>query len=245
MLLKDNPLVKDVLGGKSPGQLADELVSGTKLKDVEVRKKLAEGGEKAIQDSTDPMIVFAKRIDPEARKLRKRYEDSVQGVERQNYALISKAIFALKGTSIYPDATFTLRLSFGTVKGYMEKGTKIPYFTTFADAYEHAAMHENKPPYDLPKSWLEKKSAVQLSAPLNTVNTADIIGGNSGSPVINRKAEIVGLIFDGNIQSLALDFVYSDKQARAVAVTSQGIIEALRKIYGAGAIADEIEGIKK
>ena len=242
---KDNPLVKEVLGGKSPVQLADELVSGTKLKDVEVRKKLAEGGEKAIQDSTDPMILFAKRIDPEARTLRKRYEDNVQGVERLNYALISKASFALKGTSIYPDATFTLRLSFGTVKGYMEKGRRISYFTTFAGAYEHASKHENKPPYDLPKTWLEKKAGVTLTTPLNTVNTADIIGGNSGSPVINRKAEIVGLIFDGNIQSLALDFVYSDKQARAVAVASQGIIEALRKIYGAGSIADELEGRKK
>ncbi|MBZ5537132.1 MAG: S46 family peptidase [Acidobacteriia bacterium] len=242
---KDNPLVEEVLGGKSPSQLADELVSGTKLKDVEVRKSLAEGGEKAIQDSTDPMIVFAKRIDPEARKLRKRYEDNVQGVERQNYALISKAIFALKGTSIYPDATFTLRLSFGTVKGYMEKGTKISYFTAFAGAYEHASKHENKPPYEMPKSWLEKKAALQLSTPLNTVNTADIIGGNSGSPVISRNAEIVGLIFDGNIQSLALDFVYSEKEARAVAVASQGIIEALRKIYGAGTIADELEGIRK
>jgi hypothetical protein len=238
-------LVKEVLGGKSPVQLADELVSGTKLKDVEVRKRLAEGGEKAIEDSTDPMILFAKRIDPEARTLRKRYEDNIQGVERLNYALISKASFALKGTSIYPDATFTLRLSFGTVKGYMEKGRRISYFTTFAGAYEHASKHENKPPYDLPKTWLEKKAAVTLSTPLNTVNTADIIGGNSGSPVINRKAEIVGLIFDGNIQSLALDFVYSDKQARAVAVASQGIIEALRKIYGAGSIADELEGRKK
>jgi Peptidase S46 len=242
---KDNAVVREVLSGKTPGQLADELISGTKLKNVEQRKRLAEGGEQAIKESTDPMILFAKRIDPEARKLRKRYEDNVQGVERQNYALISKAIFALKGTSIYPDATFTLRLSFGTVKGYIEKGEKIPYFTTIAGAYNHAGKHGNKPPYDLPKSWLEKKAAVSLSTPLNTVNTADIIGGNSGSPVINRNAEIVGLIFDGNIQSLALDFVYSDKQARAVAVASQGIIEALRKVYGAGTIADELEGLKK
>lgn len=242
---KDNPLVKDILGDKTPEQLADELVSGTKLKDGDVRKKLADGGEKAIAESTDPMILMARKIDPEARKLRKRYEDNIQGVERQNYALISRAMFALKGTSMYPDATFTLRLSFGPEKGYTENGKNIPYFTTFAGAYEHAKAHDYKSPYDLPKSWMEKKSALNPSTPLNSVNTADIIGGNSGSPVVNRNAEIVGLIFDGNIQSLALDFVYSDKQARAVAVASQGIIEAIRKIYGASAIADELEGIKK
>jgi hypothetical protein len=242
---KDDPLVKDVLGDKTPQEWAEQLISGTKLKDAAVRKKVAEGGQKAIDESTDPMILFAKRIDAEARRLRKHYEDDVQGVERQNYALVSKALFAAKGTSTYPDATFTLRLAFGPVKGYMENGKKIPYFTTFAGAFEHAQKHGNKPPYDLPQSWWDKKSAIHLSTPLNFVNTADIIGGNSGSPVINKNAEIVGLIFDGNIQSLALDFGYSDAQARAVAVSSQGIIEALRNIYGAAPLADELQGVRK
>lgn len=240
----ENAWVKDILGHKTPAQLAQELISGTTLKDVASRKKLAEGGVKAIEESIDPMIVFARKIDPQARQLRKRYEDEVQGVERQNYALISKALFAVKGTSMYPDATFTLRLSFGTMKDYTEENKKMSFFTTFGGAFEHAQGHGFKPPYDLPKSWIDKKSALNLATPLNSVNTADIIGGNSGSPVINRHAEIVGLIFDGNIQSLALSFGYSDRQARAVAVTSQGILEALRKIYGANSVADELQGIR-
>lgn len=242
---RDNPVVKEVLGGKTAEQLAEQLFSGTKLKDVAERKKLAEGGEKAIAGSTDPMILFAKKVDPEARKLRKRYEDNVQGVERQNYALISKALFAVQGTSMYPDATFTLRLAYGPVKGYMENGKHIPYFTTMGGAYQHAAAHGNKSPYELPKSWVEKKSSINPKTPFNFVSTADIIGGNSGSPVINKNAEIVGLIFDGNIQSLALNFVYSDKQSRAVAVSSQAIVEALQKIYGATAVSDELQGVKK
>src|SRR5262249_32927580 len=155
-------------------------------------------------------------------------------VSRQAYAEIAKVKFALEGTSTYPDATFTLRLSVGLVKGYEENGKKIPFETTFAGLYERAKEMHDKPPFDLPPRWLERKDKLDMQVPLNFVCTADIIGGNSGSPVINRDAEVVGLIFDGNIQSLVLDFAYSDKQARAVAVASQGIVEALRKVYDAG-----------
>ncbi len=169
-------------------------------------------------------------------------ETEVDEVKRQAYAEIAKVNFALEGTKTYPDATFTLRLSFGQVKGYEENGHRIPFETTFAGLYERSAEHKDKEPFNLPKRWVERKDKLNLKTPLNFVCTADIIGGNSGSPVINKDAELVGLIFDGNIQSLVLDFAYSDKEARAVSVCSQGMIEALRKIYDAGELADELLG---
>jgi Peptidase S46 len=239
-LAQQHPLVQKVLNGKSPRDLADDTVSGTQLGDVSVRKKLAEGGLKAIEESNDPMIQLARRIDPDARALRKRYEDRVQGVERANYVLIAKAIFELKGTSTYPDATFTLRLSFGSVKGYQEGGNNVPPFTSFSGLYERASRHGDKPPYQLPRRWPEKKSSLNLAVPLNFVSTPDIIGGNSGSPVVNRQGEIVGLIFDGNIYSLVWDFLYDDKQGRAIAVHSEGVIEALEKVYQAHALIKEL-----
>jgi hypothetical protein len=236
----NDPFVKTVLAGKTPEQRAAELIDGTKLKDVEYRKQLAAGGAAAIQASTDPMIVLARTIDPQARQVQKRYDDEVIGVERTNYARIAKAIFDLKGTSIYPDATFTLRLSYGPVKGYKENGRTIAPFTNFDGLYKHAAEHGNKYPYEIPRSWVEKKAALSLNTPFNFVSTADIIGGNSGSPVFNKNAEIVGLIFDGNIQSLVGDFVYDETQNRAVSVDSRAIIEALKKVYDAKPLADEL-----
>jgi hypothetical protein len=164
----------------------------------------------------------------------------VDAVARRDGATISRARFAQTGFTQPPDATFTLRLSYGTVKGYEENGKRIPYLTTFSGAFEHAQQHGDKPPYDLAPSWLKMKSKVNLQAPLNYVSTADIIGGNSGSPTVNRAGEVVGIIFDGNIQSLVLDFYYDDRQSRAVHVDSRGIIEALRKIYSADALADEL-----
>ena len=240
----DNPLVKKVLAGKSPSERAYELVSGTKLKDVKLREKLYKGGKEAVNASHDPMIELARLVDPEARKVRKTIESEVEEVQRQAYAEIAKVKFALEGTSTYPDATFTLRLSFGQVKGYEEDGKHIPFETTFTGLYKRSAEHHNREPFNLPPRWVEKKDRLNLKTPLNFVSTADIIGGNSGSPVINRRAEVVGLIFDGNIQSLALDFAYSDEQARALAVHSSGIVEALRKVYDAGALADELTGPK-
>jgi hypothetical protein len=240
----DSPLVKKVLAGKSPSERAYELVSGTKLKDVKLRKKLYKGGKEVIDAAHDPMIELARLVDPEARKVRKTIESEVEEVQRQAYAEIAKVKFALEGTSTYPDATFTLRLSFGQVKGYEEDGKHVPFETTFAGLYKRSAEHHNREPFDLPPRWVEKKDRLNLKTPLNFICTADIIGGNSGSPVINRRAEVVGLIFDGNIQSLALDFAYSDEQARALSVHSAGIVEALRKVYDAGALADELTGPK-
>jgi hypothetical protein len=243
--MRNNKFVQEVLAGKSPEERAHQLISGTKLKDVAERKRLYEGGKKAIDESTDPMIVLAKQVDPAAREVRKILESEVDEVKRQAYAQIAKAKYALEGSNNYPDATFTLRLAFGVVKGYEENGQQIPFETTFAGLYERAKEHHNKEPFDLPRRWVERRDRLDLNTPLNFVCTADIIGGNSGSPVINKEAEVVGLIFDGNIQSLVLDFVYTEKQARAVAVCSQGIVEALRKVYDAGELADELTGKKK
>ncbi len=236
----NHPAVIKALAGKTPETRAAELVDGTKLKDVAFRKQLASGGLAAIESSTDPMIVLARSIDAEARAVRKRYEDEVLGVERASYAKISRALFDTQGTSLYPDATFTLRLSYGTVSGYMDKGKQVTPFTDFAGLYQHASAHNNEFPYKLPQRWVEKKSALDLKTPFNFVSTADIIGGNSGSPVINKNAEIVGLIFDGNIQSLVGNFVFDITQNRAIAVDSRGMIEALRKVYGANEVADEL-----
>jgi hypothetical protein len=240
----DTPIVKQVLAGKSPEERAEELVKGTKLKDVAERKRLYEGGAEAVNASHDSMILLAKLVDPRARAVRKVVETDVDEVERQAYAQIARAKYALEGSSTYPDATFTLRLAFGTVRGYEENGKHIPFETTFAGLYERAQEHHDQPPFNLPPRWAERKDKLDLATPMNFVCTADIIGGNSGSPVINKEAEVVGLIFDGNIQSLVLDFIYTDKQARAVAVHSRAIPEALRKVYDAGELADELTGNK-
>src|SRR5207247_3162052 len=176
--------------------------------------------------------------------VRKTMETDVEEVKRQAYAQIARTKYALEGASTYPDATFTLRLAFGVVKGYEENGQPIPSETTFAGLYQRAKEHHNRPPFDLPPRWLERKDKLDLNTPFNFVCTADIIGGNSGSPVINRNAELVGIVFDGNIQSLVLDFVYTEQQARALSVHSQGIIEALRKVYEADKLADELTGKK-
>ncbi|MCU1342040.1 MAG: Peptidase [Candidatus Acidoferrum typicum] len=240
----DNDLVKKVLAGKSPRDRATELVHGTKLKDVAVRKQLAEGGMKAIDASNDPMIGLAKLIDPPARRIRQTYEQQVDEPQRQAYGKIANARFAVYGSSVYPDATFTLRLAFGEAKGYTEAGQKIPWATTMGGTYEHATAHENKEPFELPAIWKERKAKLNLSTPFNFVNTADIIGGNSGSPVVNRAGELVGIIFDGNIQSLVLDYIYTDQESRAVAVHSAGILEALRKVYSAERLVGELTGKK-
>ena len=240
----DNDLVKLVLANKSPRDRAAELIHGTALKDVAVRKRLADGGLKAVDDSTDPMIQLARQIDPEARRIRKVYEQQVAEPQQQAYTKIANARFAVYGSSVYPDAMFTLRLAFGEVKGYTQAGEIIPWGTTLGGTYKHAAEHDNKYPFELPKIWNERKSQLKLSTPFNFVSTADIIGGNSGSPVINRQGELVGIIFDGNIQSLVLDYIYTDQEARAVAVHSAGILEALRKVYQANRLVTELTGKK-
>jgi len=236
-----NELVQRVLAGKSPRERASELVSGTKVNDVALRKKLYKGGASAVEAAMDPMIDLARLIDAAARAVRKIIETQNEA-KQQAHGQISRARFAIEGTSGYPDATFTLRLAYGAVKGYDEDGKQIPFQTTFAGLYERAGEHHNKPPFDLPPRWIERKRRLDLNTPFNFVSTADIIGGNSGSPVINLNAELVGIIFDGNIHSLVLDFLFTEEKARAVSVHSQGIVEALRKVYDARDLADELTG---
>jgi hypothetical protein len=237
----DDALIRQVMGDKSPLERGAALINGTKLFNLAERKKLYEGGQAAIDGSTDPMIRLALLVDPEARKVRKLLEAQVLEPSRQAYDKIARAKFAIEGTNTYPDATFTLRLSFGTVKGYTEDGKHIPFETTYSGLYETVKEQHNKYPYEVPQRWLQRKGKLDLRTPFNFVNTADIIGGNSGSPVVNRAGEVVGLIFDGNLQSLVWDFVYTAERARAVAVCSPAIPEALRVLYDAAELARELE----
>jgi hypothetical protein len=214
-------------------------VTATKLKDPAVRKQLYLGGAAAITSANDPMIELARIVDAPARAARKVFEAQDE-TKQQAYADIAKARFAVEGTSNYPDATFTLRLSYGVVRGYEQDGKPIPPLTNIAGLYQRSTEHNNEPPFDLPQRWIDKKSALNLETQFNFVSDADIIGGNSGSPVVNKANEFVGIIFDGNIQSLVLDCIYADTQARAVSVDSAAITEALRKVYDANALADEL-----
>jgi len=241
---EDNSLVQKVLAGKSPHARAVELVSTTKLKDVAVRRELYSKDAAALQAAHDAMLDLASLIDGPAREARKLY-DAQEEIKKQAYAEIARARFAIEGIGSYPDATFTLRLSYGTVRGYEQDGKQIPPFTDFSGLYQRSAEHDNKPPFDLPQRWIDKKANLNLATKFDFVSDADIIGGNSGSPVVNKDNEFVGIIFDGDIQSLVLDCIFSDTQVRAVSVDSAAIIEALRKVYDAGALADELEGVTK
>ncbi|HTI71258.1 MAG TPA: S46 family peptidase [Candidatus Limnocylindria bacterium] len=232
-------LVAKVLAGKSPRARAADLILHTKVRDVAFRKKLYESGADAVAAENDPLIELARLVDPESRDLRKLMETQDE-IKQQAHAAISKAQFALDGANTYPDATFTLRLSYGTVKGYQENGKSIPANTVFSGLYQRAKEMDNKPPFDLPARWQKQKSSLGMDVPLNFVGTHDIIGGNSGSPVVNTQGEFVGIIFDGNLPSLVLDFAYEDVQARSVSVHSAGILEALRKVYRVGPLADEL-----
>ncbi|MBM4166303.1 MAG: S46 family peptidase [Ignavibacteria bacterium] len=238
---KNDAFIKMVLNGKTPEEAANQLVS-TKLADVEFRKNLIEGGEEAIAKSDDPMIVFARTFDPMGREHRKWQEDNIDAVLTTNGEKIGQARFAVYGKEKNPDATFTLRLSYGTVKGYSMNGTKAPFKTTIAGMYARSADFDNKGDFELPARFDERKSKVNQMTPINFVSTCDIIGGNSGSPVVNKKGELVGLIFDGNIESLVGRFVYDETANRAVAVHSAGMLECLRSVYDANSLADEIEG---
>lgn len=235
----DDPLVAKVLQGKGPAERAAELITGTKLEEVAVRESLAKGGTAAIEASEDPMIALAKIMEPVYREARQRRE-KIEEELRQAYSRITEATVAVEGTGAYPDATFTLRLAFGVVTGYQEDGKEIPPSTDFAGAFAHAAAHGGEGDYELPESWLQAKDELDLGTQLNFVCTADIIGGNSGSPVVDREGALVGLIFDGNIQSLSSDYLYSDVQARAVSVAGVGILEALRTIYKTPELAESL-----
>jgi len=239
---KNDAYVQAILQGGDIDTVVNSLVDGTKLGDPAVRKALLEGGEAAVAASTDPMIAAARRVDPIARANYKRIHETYASVLTPAGEKLGKARFLVYGNDAYPDATFTLRLSYGTVTGYPYNGTIAPPFTTFYGLYDRAASFSNKPPFDLTAKEEAARDRLDLATPLNFVCTGDIIGGNSGSPVVNRAGELVGLVFDGNIESMAGDFVYDGSRNRTVAVHSAGMIEALRKIYGAGALADELEG---
>jgi hypothetical protein len=236
----DDPTVKRALNGKPPAEAAKTYIDGSKLDDPALRKQLYEGGAKAVAQSTDPLIGLMRDIDPRARELRKQYDDKVDAVVRLNSTKIAKARFAVLGTNSYPDATFTLRLSYGAVKGYEQNGEHVAPYTTIGGAFQHATANGNKGDFELPQSWDAAKGKLDMQTPLNFVHTCDIIGGNSGSPTVDRKGEVVGIIFDGNIQSLPWDFAYDDRVGRAVSVDSRAILEAIRKIYHADALADEL-----
>jgi hypothetical protein len=235
-----DPLTQKILAGKAPRARAAELINGTQVRDVAFRQKLYAGGAAAVAAAAkDPMLELVRTVDADARALRKTSEAQSE-IKQQAQAIIGKARFALEGTGNYPDATFTLRLSYGPVLGYEENGQKIPALTTLAGLYERNAAQHNKEPFDLPPRWLAKKSALDLRTPFNFVSTADIIGGNSGSPSVNRAGEFVGIIFDGNLQSLSGDYGYEEVQSRALSVHSAGILEALRKVYEVPALASEL-----
>ncbi len=236
-----HPLVQRVLGDKSPQARAAQVVSGCKLASAVNRKQLYSGGARAISSAQDPMIDLARLVDEPARAARK-LVDVQREVIRQAHAQIGKARYALNGGKEYPDATSSLRLAYGTVEGYEENGRHVPFETTFAGLYERAKEQNYRPPFDLPARWASSRGRLDLATPFNFVSTADIIGGNSGSPVVNRQGEFVGIIFDGNIQSLTADFFYSDEQCRALAVHSSAIIEALQKIYHARPLVNELLG---
>jgi hypothetical protein len=240
----DDAFVQAILQGGDVDDAVASLVDGTKLADPAVRKALLDGGEAAVASSTDPMIVAARRVDPIVRETTRRLRESYASVLTPAGEKLGKARFLVYGKDAYPDATFTLRLSYGTVTGYPYNGTIAPPLTTFYGLYDRAAGFSNKAPFDLTPREEAARDKLDLATPLDFVCTGDIIGGNSGSPVVNREGQLVGLIFDGNIESMAGDFVYDGTQNRAVAVHSAGMIEGLRKLYGAGALADELEGKK-
>jgi Peptidase S46 len=238
----DDAWLKAVLDGRAPKDAANQLINRTKVADPAFRKALVDGGQAAVDASTDPMIAMARRLDPIRREQIKWFEDNVQSVEERAGELLGKARFAVYGKDTYPDATFTLRLSYGQVQGFPMNGTVAPYKTTFYGLYDRSASFEDKVPFDLPKRYIDGKGKLDLSTPFNFVTTNDIIGGNSGSPVVDRDGEIVGLIFDGNIESLVGDFFYDSYQNRAVAVHTGGMTEALKKLYGAQKLVDEMLG---
>lgn len=238
----EHALVKLALAGKNPAARADDLVGGTKLFDPAERKRLVDGGKSAVDASKDPLIGLARDIDAESRALRTRFETEVEEPERQAYAALSGVRFLAFGNSVAPDATFTLRLAFGTVQGYEVGGEKLNFHTTFGEAFDKSERLGGKEPFDLPKRWTEGKSKLDLGTPFDFVSTADTIGGNSGSPVLNRAGELVGINFDRNRHGLVRNFVYTDVQARHIAVHSKSVLEALRKLYPAAPLVQELTG---
>lgn len=239
----NDPFLTAFLSGRSPEVAAEAAVNGTRLADSTARAELLQGGSAAVAKSADPLIVLARRLNPIAMRVQQRAA-RLNDVISANAEKVGQAIFAAYGRSLPPDATFSLRISDGVVKSYPNNGTVAPYKTSFYGLYARNAEFDDKPPFRLPERWKSHRNRIDMSQPFNFVTTNDIIGGNSGSPVINQNAEVVGLIFDGNIQQLSNRFLYTDEVGRAVAVHSRGLTEALRKVYEADRIADELEGAR-
>ncbi|MEZ6089498.1 MAG: S46 family peptidase [Pirellulaceae bacterium] len=235
----DDPLVLQILDGKSPQVRAAEIIQNSKIDELETRKRLVEVGAPLVDQSNDPMLALVRKMQGEYQRLRK-IRDEIDEQEKQAYARITDASNAVGGSSKYPDATFSLRLAIGTIKGYTQNGEDIPAWTTMRDTFEHEARHSGQDDYDLPETWQRARNEIPAGVPMNFVCTADIIGGNSGSPVVNRDGHLIGLIFDGNIQSLTADYIYTSEQARAVSVSSSAIRLALDKIYGADFLTQQL-----
>ncbi|MDX2147816.1 MAG: S46 family peptidase [Planctomycetota bacterium] len=242
------PEVLELLGGKSPVERARELVDASTLADAAYRKKLLAAGPEGLREllessADEPLLSLVRSLDPKLREIRARTEGGIDAVKRDVYARLADARFAAFGTTQYPDATGTLRLSYGTIKAYQQDDQQIPAFTTYRGLFERDAARDDEG-FTLPKPWNDAKSKLNLDTPLNFVCTADIIGGNSGSPVVNTKGEVIGLIFDGNIHSLSWAHRYSDEKARAIAVDTRAIVEALRVVYKADSLVAELTGVK-
>jgi hypothetical protein len=236
----DHAFVKAALGGKTPTEAARAALAGTRLFEVSARKALFDGGTAAVLASSDPMIALARRIDPVNRQIRTWYETEVDAPQARAAEKIAAARFAVYGKTLPPDATFTLRLSYGSVKSLPMEGSMAPAYTTFYGLYDRSAAFGGRAPWHLPARWRDQRSALSLETPYNFVSTNDIIGGNSGSPVVDREGRFVGIVFDGNIASLAWDYYFTEARGRSVSVDVRGILEALRKLYGATALLGEL-----
>lgn len=233
----DDPLVQAAIGKRSPEEVAREAVAGSRLDDPKVREALWKGGAAAVAASSDPMIALARRLDPQARAVRKEYENRVQGALARNGELLFQAAVAVHGTSGYPDGTLTLRLSYGTVAGWTESGKQVPAMTHLSGLY---ARNTGQFPFAVAPTWLAARPRLDPEMPFDLATTNDIIGGNSGSPLIDRNGQVVALIFDGNRDSLGGDYAYDGATNRAVALHGTAILEGLEKVYGAGRLAKEI-----
>ena len=238
----NDPYLRAMLAGRTPENAAKALIEGTHLTDASVRRALVEGGASAIAASTDPLIVAARTVVPLMMRVQERARP-LQATISANAELVGQAIFAAYGKSLPPDATFTLRITDGLVKTYPYNGTIAPYKTTFYGLFGHAASFDFKPPFNLSPKMQAARDRIDMDTPVDFVSTNDIIGGNSGSPVINKNAEVVGLVFDGNIEMLPNRFIFTDEISRTVSVHSSALIEALRKVYGASRVADELQGV--
>jgi hypothetical protein len=236
----EDPMVAKLMEGRAPMDRARDMIRSSDLFDVSARRKMVEGGKSAVEGSDDPLIQFAKDLDAPLRRLERAYQDSVESVETQGYAKIAGARFKVNGESEYPDATFTLRLSYGKVTGLVDEGQQIPPFTHLGGIFDRYEERKGEEGFELDAKWFDAKPKLNAQTPFNFICTADIIGGNSGSPVVNQAGEVVGLIFDGNIHSLTGAFVYDATKNRAVAVDARGMIESMRGVYGADALVKEL-----